>query len=109
MKVLITGICGFAGSVRARRIRESDPAIEVCGIDNLMRLGSETNRRFGRLGIKKFNGDIRSTTDVDGLPGDLTWIILDSGRASALWDWALNVKLSRFLKRLPIGTWTGSA
>lgn len=74
MKVLITGICGFVGSSLARRIKEADPGSEVFGIDNLMRPGSETNRRLGRYGIRVFHGDVRSATDIDAL-SSADWVI----------------------------------
>jgi CDP-paratose 2-epimerase len=44
MKVLISGVCGFVGSYIARYLLESQEGISVVGIDNLARLGSETNR-----------------------------------------------------------------
>jgi CDP-paratose 2-epimerase len=83
MRVLITGICGFVGSVLARRIRESAAGIDVFGIDNLMRPGSESNRRFDRLGIKVFHGDIRNRTDVEALPS-ADWIIDAAANPSVL-------------------------
>jgi CDP-paratose 2-epimerase len=83
MRALITGICGFVGSALARRIRESDASIDVFGIDNLMRLGSESNRRFGHLGIKVFHGDIRSRTDVEALPS-ADWVIDAAANPSVL-------------------------
>ena len=49
MKILITGVCGFAGSAIAEFLLERREGMEVSGIDNLMRPGSETNR--GRLAI----------------------------------------------------------
>jgi CDP-paratose 2-epimerase len=44
MKIFITGICGFVGATLAHRIREAAPDTELLGVDNLMRLGSESNR-----------------------------------------------------------------
>ena len=43
MRVLITGICGFAGSTIARAFLQSRAGIHLAGIDNLSRAGSETN------------------------------------------------------------------
>ena len=74
MKVLISGICGFVGTALARRIKETDPGSEVFGIDNLMRPGSETNRRLGKYGIRVFHGDVRSAADIDGL-SSADWVI----------------------------------
>ena len=44
MKVLITGICGFAGSTLALRLREARSGLEIFGVDNFIRAGSELNR-----------------------------------------------------------------
>ena len=74
MKVLITGICGFAGSTLARRIKQSVPETEVLGIDNLMRAGSEMNRRLHEEKISVFHGDIRCASDIEGLPR-ADWVI----------------------------------
>ena len=74
MKVLITGICGFAGSALARRMREAYPNSEVFGIDNLMRSGSEANRRLSVYGIQIFHGDIRCGSDLEGLP-PADWVL----------------------------------
>jgi CDP-paratose 2-epimerase len=74
MKVFIAGICGFVGSALARRIREAHPNSEVFGIDNLMRSGSEANRRLGVYGIQVFHGDIRCASDLEGLP-PADWVI----------------------------------
>jgi nucleoside-diphosphate-sugar epimerase len=67
MRVLITGICGLRDPRSLAGFRESAAGIDVFGIDNLMRPGSESNRRFGRLGIKVLHGDIRNRTDVEGI------------------------------------------
>jgi CDP-paratose 2-epimerase len=83
MKVFITGICGFVGSVLARRIREAAPDTEIFGIDNLMRLGSESNRRLRQLGIRVFHGDIRNTSDVEGVEA-ADWLIDAAANPSVL-------------------------
>jgi CDP-paratose 2-epimerase len=83
MKVLIAGICGFVGSVLARRIRETTPDAEVFGIDNLMRSGSESNRRLSQLDTRVFHGDIRNASDVDGLP-PADWTIDAAANCSVL-------------------------
>jgi CDP-paratose 2-epimerase len=74
MKVFITGICGFVGSVIARRIRQSLPDSEVFGLDNLSRAGSERNRTLSAYGIHNFHGDIRSASDLETLP-PAEWVI----------------------------------
>ena len=69
MKILISGVCGFAGSHLARYLLESHEHISVMGIDNLARSGSETNRvSLKRLGVQLFHGDIRMASDLESLP-----------------------------------------
>src|SRR6516162_11667872 len=83
MKILITGICGFVGSALARRIREAKDDVEIIGLDNLMRLGSESNRRADRSGIKIFHGDVRSWSDIDALPA-VDWVLDAAANPSVL-------------------------
>jgi CDP-paratose 2-epimerase len=83
MKVLITGICGFVGSALARRIKEAIPGTQVLGIDNLMRPGSEMNRRLNQTGIGVFYGDIRNASDIEGLPS-ADWVIDAAANPSVL-------------------------
>ncbi|PWT79000.1 MAG: CDP-tyvelose epimerase [Acidobacteria bacterium] len=83
MKVLITGICGFIGSALARRIKEADPTSEVFGIDNLMRSGSEANRRLDKFGIRVFHGDIRCVSDTETLPL-ADWVVDAAANPSVL-------------------------
>jgi CDP-paratose 2-epimerase len=83
MKVLITGICGFVGSALARRIKQRDPETEILGIDNLMRAGSEMNRRFDEIGIAVFHGDVRCASDIEGLPR-ADWVIDAAANPSVL-------------------------
>lgn len=69
MHFLIIGICGFVGSTLAKAIAASGMALEITGIDNFSRAGSEFNRRsLQDLGIRIIHGDIRSTSDIDNLP-----------------------------------------
>jgi CDP-paratose 2-epimerase len=44
MRILITGACGFVGGVLARAFRDAAENVEIIGLDNLVRSGSETNR-----------------------------------------------------------------
>jgi CDP-paratose 2-epimerase len=83
MKGLITGICGFVGSALARRIKDAKPAADVFGVDNLMRSGSEANRRLARDGIRVFHGDIRCASDVDALTA-ADWVIDAAANPSVL-------------------------
>jgi CDP-paratose 2-epimerase len=84
MKVLITGICGFAGSSLAARLLERREGLAISGIDNLMRPGSETNRtRLRELGIRLVHGDIRSASDFETLP-PADWVIDAAANPSVL-------------------------
>ena len=75
MKVLISGVCGFVGSQLARYLRQSFEGIEILGLDNLARSGSEMNRPALRnLGVELFHGDIRMASDLDALPAS-DWVI----------------------------------
>lgn len=75
MKLLITGTCGFAGSTLALRLRESKPGLEIFGVDNFIRPGSETNRqRLQAAGIKVLHADLRVSDDVDALPA-ANWVL----------------------------------
>ncbi len=75
MKILITGICGFAGSAVAREWLEADQGLTLFGLDNLMRAGSETNRiALRKLGVTLYHGDIRMMSDFDDLPA-VDWVI----------------------------------
>ncbi len=75
MKVLISGICGFVGSAVTAFLREAQPALELIGIDNLMRPGSETNRRLlGAMDVEFIHGDLRCASDFETLPA-VDWVI----------------------------------
>jgi CDP-paratose 2-epimerase len=84
MKVLITGACGFAGCHLARSLLESRQGIEIVGLDNLARQGSETNRHvLQRMGVRLFHGDLRMASDVDSLPM-ADWVIDAAAQSSIL-------------------------
>jgi CDP-paratose 2-epimerase len=84
MKVLISGVCGFVGSYLARYLIESHEDITVAGLDNLARLGSETNRlALRRLGVQLFHGDIRMASDLEAIPL-FDWVIDAAAQPSVL-------------------------
>jgi CDP-paratose 2-epimerase len=84
MRILITGICGFVGSTLARGLREGWPDWDITGLDNLVRAGSETNRRTLReRGIKLYHGDVRNPSDLETLPR-CDWIIEAAANPSVL-------------------------
>jgi CDP-paratose 2-epimerase len=84
MKLLITGVCGFVGSALAAALLESIEGLSICGIDNLMRPGSELNRsRLRGLGVEFIHGDIRSASDFESLP-KADWVIDAAATPSVL-------------------------
>jgi CDP-paratose 2-epimerase len=84
MKILITGVCGFVGSSLAESLPQRREGLSICGIDNLMRPGSELNReRLRKLGVEFVHGDIRSASDFEGLP-KADWVIDAAANPSVL-------------------------
>ena len=84
MRILITGICGFAGSTLARGLLERIEGLSLCGIDNLMRLESKTNRAvLKQLGVAIFYGDIRNASDFEQAP-NVDWVIDAAANPSVL-------------------------
>jgi CDP-paratose 2-epimerase len=68
MKILITGICGFVGSTLTRALLESAANLQITGVDNFIRPGSELNRReLAALGVKIIHADVRNATDFETL------------------------------------------
>ena len=84
MKVLITGICGFVGSTLARSLGEQAPGLEICGMDNLYRPGSEINRAvLRRAGVRMIHADLRVASDLEDLPA-ADWVIDAAANPSVL-------------------------
>lgn len=84
MKILITGVCGFVGSVLAECLLERREGVRIAGIDNLMRPGAETNRaRVEKLGVNFFHGDLRLASDIAALPA-CDWVIDAAANPSVL-------------------------
>jgi CDP-paratose 2-epimerase len=84
MRILITGICGFAGSVIARGLLEHLVDVRITGLDSLIRKGSETNLEPLRsLGIDVRVGDIRNEDDLGDLP-PADWVIDCAANPSVL-------------------------
>ena len=84
MKICLTGICGFVGSALARAFRELAPSVEISGLDNFVRQGSERNRApLAALGVEVFHGDIRCRSDLEVIP-KVDWIIDAAANPSVL-------------------------
>jgi CDP-paratose 2-epimerase len=84
MKVMITGICGFAGSAIAEALLQRREGLSIVGIDNLHRPGSEVNRvHLRKQGIKFIHGDIRLASDFENLPA-ADWVIDAAANPSVL-------------------------
>lgn len=84
MHLLITGICGFAGSVISRGLLEHLPGVKITGIDSLIRKGSETNLEPLRaLGIDVRVGDIRNEQDLADLSA-ADWVLDCAANPSVL-------------------------
>jgi CDP-paratose 2-epimerase len=84
MKILITGVCGFVGSRLAMALQELFPGVEIAGVDNLLRPGSEGNRgMLAARGIRYVHGDVRMRSDVDTLPAS-NWVIDAAANPSVL-------------------------
>jgi CDP-paratose 2-epimerase len=84
MKILLTGVTGFAGYSIAKQLCDEIPKLEIIGIDNLSRRGSERNLPLIKtLGISYFHGDIRSESDINALPS-VDWVIDCAANPSVL-------------------------
>jgi len=84
LKVLITGICGFAGSSIAKILLQHHSNLQIIGLDNFSRKCSELNiSDLTTLGIDLIRGDIRSQSDIDGLP-KVDWVIDCAANPSVL-------------------------
>jgi CDP-paratose 2-epimerase len=84
MRILITGVCGFAGSTLAESLMARREGLEVTGLDNLMRPGSELNRmRLAAQGVKVIHGDLRAASDFAELPA-AEWVIDAAANPSVL-------------------------
>jgi CDP-paratose 2-epimerase len=84
VKILLTGICGFAGSVMVRSLLSERRGLKFIGLDNLSRKGSETNLELLRpLGCDIHIGDVRDQALLECLP-PCDWIIDCAANPSVL-------------------------
>ena len=84
MKILITGVAGFAGSSICENLLVHHPNFHLFGVDNLSRKGSENNlTKLVGLGLDFVRADIRSQSDTDVLP-PVDWVIDCAANPSVL-------------------------
>lgn len=84
MRILLSGACGFVGNALANALLDHDGTIQIIGLDNFSRPGSQTNREplQGR-GVKMLHGDLRAASDLEVLPA-IDWIIDAAANPSVL-------------------------
>lgn len=84
MKILITGMCGFVGNTLARELLNGREGLQIVGLDNLSRPGSELNRgALKKLGISVQHGDVRNPSDLESL-APVDWVIDTAANPSVL-------------------------
>src|SRR5262245_53271761 len=104
MKLLLTGICGFAGGALARELQERLAGVEIIGLDNLSRPGSELNRALGKTrDIRFVHGDIRNPSDLEGLP-KADWVIDAAANPSVLAGLSAQASSRQLMEHNLIGT-----
>ena len=83
-KILISGISGFVGSTISIELLKYGENIDIVGIDNLSRNGSENNiSKLADKQIKIYRGDIRCVSDINALP-KVDWVIDCAANPSVL-------------------------
>jgi CDP-paratose 2-epimerase len=84
MKILLTGIAGFTGKRLSECLLKAKSDLEVIGLDNLSRPGSESNLKvLSDDRVKFFRADVRCQSDIDALP-EVDWVIDCSANPSIL-------------------------
>lgn len=84
MRILITGICGFAGSHLVRELLHAREGLHISGVDNLSRPGSETNLAPLRaLGCDITVADLRDPSVLERHSG-ADWVIDAAAEPSVL-------------------------
>jgi CDP-paratose 2-epimerase len=101
VKILITGICGFVGDVLARELPKHLENLEILGLDNLSRPGSEQNRRS--RDVRVLHGDIRNPSDLEALHR-VDWVIDAAANPSVLAGLSANSSSRQLMEHNLIGT-----
>ena len=84
MKIIITGIAGFAGNSIAINLLKNYHKLELYGLDNFSRKGAESNiNSLNNLGVQLIRGDIRNQSDIDAIP-KVDWVIDCAANPSVL-------------------------
>jgi CDP-paratose 2-epimerase len=84
MKILVSGVCGFAGSSITQGLLEQNSGIEIIGLDNFSRAGSHLNiEPLRQRGVKLIHADLRSPSDLESIPA-VDWIIDAAANPSVL-------------------------
>lgn len=103
-RILITGICGFAGCTLARALVEARESLEISGIDNFIRPGSELNRRtLQSLGVRFRHADLRLPDDMESLP-EVDWVIDAAANPSVLAGTGLGTSSRQLMRHNLEGT-----
>jgi CDP-paratose 2-epimerase len=84
VRIFISGVCGFVGSCLAHTLLDDSPTLEVIGIDNFSRPGSQLNIEPLRArGVKVIDGDVRSASDLERI-SSFDWLIDAAANPSVL-------------------------
>jgi CDP-paratose 2-epimerase len=84
LKILVTGVAGFAGTSITKMLLQGHSNLQILGLDNFSRKGSELNiSELTNLGVDLIRGDIRSQSDIDALP-KVDWVIDCAANPSVL-------------------------
>lgn len=104
MKILITGICGFAGSELAFELQERMANVQIIGLDNLSRRGSWRNiSRLEAHGVRILHADVRQFSDLEYL-GPFDWIIDAAANPSVLAGVGSQVSSRQLVEHNLLGT-----
>jgi CDP-paratose 2-epimerase len=84
MRILLSGICGFAGSSLAHGLLDHDSTHQLIGLDNLSRAGGHLNiEPLRKRGVKLIHADVRSPSDLESIK-TVDWIIDAAANPSVL-------------------------